>query len=193
MSNQVYPNQIAKPYIPIGLTDRYTLQSNFPIGATSGPTWAGLPMGVNICNGVNGTLISGEMRFVNGQLLSTQGRYYAKNKLVVEGGGTVFYILKDGVYQFSGTIAWNTPGLNNWRGIGIRVTEPDGTVRPLVDANSHYANGTPTEGFATSATAVLHLAAGSQVRVIALSNDGPTESLPADRGASTQILVTVLA
>lgn len=187
MSNQVYSNSRAS-YAPQRVLDTYTLQASFTVPGSTAPTWAGGVMGVNKCNGVNGVAAGGVTTYETSQYKSNQRSYYAKNVAASENGGTVFYILEAGTYQFYATVCWNTPGASHWRGLGIRVTPPGASALPLIDVKTEYTSGAPTEGFSQSCQAQLALDAGAQVRVIILSDES-VDTLVADRGAQTQIIV----
>jgi hypothetical protein len=149
-----------------------------------------------VCNGTNGALVDGITTFQQGaagQSLSTRPYYFARNDIGAEHGGTVFYIIKDGVYQFSSSVALNTAGLNHWRGIGIRVTEPDGVTEILHNPTSFWPyHTTGVEGFGMNSSYTAPLLAGTKVRVILLADD-PTQALPDDRGIKSQCTVMILS
>ena len=189
MSNQVYPSSVAAAYLPTGIPDLYTNIVTFDVPGTSGPAWEGTPLGVSHCNGIAGTNSSGIITYANGAFLHNQTKYLARTNQFADGGGTIFHILETGVFDIQATVAWETPGEDHFRGIGISITEP-GVVAPLplINCQSAYTFGIGSEGYAQSTGATLRIAAGSTLRIVLLSDDA-AHALPVDRGARTLIRI----
>lgn len=188
MSNQVYANSL-RPYTPVSQEDVYTVSINYNYAGQTIDNTIGIPLALNVCNGVAGTVIAGVTTYENGQKLSTQVKYFGKNDPAYLGGGTVFTVVKSGHYRLEATACFDTPGTHQ-RGLGVKIlpASKDRTAIPLRAINTIWSTTGVGTGTALSVSTVQYLEAG-QFFFFAVYNDDTTDILATDRGISTHAIV----